>query len=592
MPEIKNNFTAGKMNKDLDERLVPVGQYRDALNIQVSTSESSDVGAVENVLGNIEVSIDLTNSVAPDSVCVGTISNEKDNSLYYFASSQKSGDLIYDASGNTVIGWRDVNYLYDAPESYTWTDRIYKIQNDTVTPVFVDNFRTKTYFDFVRNTIGGNGLNLGNYDYAVKSTVGVYEGMDCYFFAAAGHSGVTIGNIAINEMVAGQKIISRKVTYVDHVNSTVRFDKNLTDLEDLSYPNSPGAEWVRSDLEDYNYLVFVKPRLLNFNCDNIITGINIIDNLLLFTDNNSEPKKINITRSIAGTDSGGNTATKLIVPDRDIDLSSDILVEEENITVIKKSPVEKIDIEQQSEELTSAVSDHNFTEDDGSGGYQLASPGTQIVVKFTQFSNGSSFLENEELRFLNINSLLSLPNNFDVRCKVLENLSGQQVGNTSANWPVNTYKIEILSISSTTPIDISSGPYNSTINEFNVVRLLDTDSLFEKKFVRFGYRWKYQDGEYSTFSPFTNVVFEPSYFEYDSLLAYNKAMQNNLTTINLRNIVSKNIPNDVVQVDILYSESNSPIVYIVDKLRYNDLKTVFISSSVEGLIIGTLINTW
>jgi len=582
MPEIKNNFTAGKMNKDLDERLVPVGQYRDALNIQVSTSESSDVGAVENVLGNIEVSIDLTNSVAPDSVCVGTISNEKDNSLYYFASSQKSGDLIYDASGNTVIGWRDVNYLYDAPESYTWTDRIYKIQNDTVTPVFVDNFRTKTYFDFTRNTIGGNGLNLGNYDYAVKSTVGVYEGMDCYFFAAAGHSGVTIGNIAINEMVAGQKIISRKVTYVDHANSTVRFDKNLTDLEDLSYPNSPGAEWVRSDLEDYNYLVFVKPRLLNFNCDNIITGINIIDNLLLFTDNNSEPKKINITRSIAGTDSGGNTATKLIVPDRDIDLSSDILVEEENITVIKKSPVEKIDIEQQSEELTSAVSDHNFTEDDGSGGYQLASPGTQIVVKFTQFSNGSSFLENEELRFLNINSLLSLPNNFDVRCKVLENLSGQQVGNTSANWPVNTYKIEILSISSTTPIDISSGPYNSTINEFNVVRLLDTDSLFEKKFVRFGYRWKYQDGEYSTFSPFTNVVFEPSYFEYDSLLAYNKAMQNNLTTINLRNIVSKNIPNDVVQVDILYSESNSPIVYIVDKLRYNDLKTVFISSSVEG----------
>jgi hypothetical protein len=218
---------------------------------------------------------------------------------------------------------------------------------------------------------------------------------------------VTIGNIAINEMVAGQKIISRKVTYVDHANSTVRFGKNLTDISSVLYQNSPGAEWVRSDLEDYNYLVFVKPRLLNFDCSNIITGINIIDNLLLFTDNNSEPKKINITRSIAGTDSSGNIATKLIVPDRDIDLNSDILVEEENITTIKKSPVEKINIEQQSEQLTSAVSDHNFTEDDGSGGYQLASSGTQIVVKFTQFSNGSSFLENEELRFLNQNSLLS-----------------------------------------------------------------------------------------------------------------------------------------------------------------------------------------
>ena len=46
MPELKRLFTSGKMNKDLDERLVPNGQYRDAQNIQVSTSESSDVGAI------------------------------------------------------------------------------------------------------------------------------------------------------------------------------------------------------------------------------------------------------------------------------------------------------------------------------------------------------------------------------------------------------------------------------------------------------------------------------------------------------------------------------------------------------------------
>ena len=35
MPEIKHNFTAGKMNKDLDERLIPNGQYFDEMNIQV-----------------------------------------------------------------------------------------------------------------------------------------------------------------------------------------------------------------------------------------------------------------------------------------------------------------------------------------------------------------------------------------------------------------------------------------------------------------------------------------------------------------------------------------------------------------------------
>ncbi len=52
MPDIKHNFTSGKMNKDLDERLIPNGQYRDAMNIQVSTSEGSDVGTVQNIMGN------------------------------------------------------------------------------------------------------------------------------------------------------------------------------------------------------------------------------------------------------------------------------------------------------------------------------------------------------------------------------------------------------------------------------------------------------------------------------------------------------------------------------------------------------------
>ena len=52
MPELKRNFSAAKMNKDMDERLVPNGQYRDALNIQIATSDGSDVGAAQNILGN------------------------------------------------------------------------------------------------------------------------------------------------------------------------------------------------------------------------------------------------------------------------------------------------------------------------------------------------------------------------------------------------------------------------------------------------------------------------------------------------------------------------------------------------------------
>jgi len=55
MPDIKHHFRLGKMNKDLDERLVPNGEYRDALNIEISTSEGSNVGSVQNIKGTTQV---------------------------------------------------------------------------------------------------------------------------------------------------------------------------------------------------------------------------------------------------------------------------------------------------------------------------------------------------------------------------------------------------------------------------------------------------------------------------------------------------------------------------------------------------------
>ena len=55
MPENKNSFIKSKMNKDLDERLLPNNEYRDAFNVAVSRSEGSDVGALESILGNTKV---------------------------------------------------------------------------------------------------------------------------------------------------------------------------------------------------------------------------------------------------------------------------------------------------------------------------------------------------------------------------------------------------------------------------------------------------------------------------------------------------------------------------------------------------------
>ena len=94
MPEIKNLFTSGKMNKDLDERLIPNNQYRDALNIQVANSEGADVGAIENILGN---TARINNSYNPSTNTYTQWNlNAGDINYYGFENAQTIGVIKYD----------------------------------------------------------------------------------------------------------------------------------------------------------------------------------------------------------------------------------------------------------------------------------------------------------------------------------------------------------------------------------------------------------------------------------------------------------------------------------------------------------------
>jgi len=89
MAQTKHTFVESKMNKDLDDRLLSGGQYRDALNVAVSKSEDSDVGALENVLGNNLISsLFQPNQTIPPNLQVigGYVSNEK-NSIYLFLTN-------------------------------------------------------------------------------------------------------------------------------------------------------------------------------------------------------------------------------------------------------------------------------------------------------------------------------------------------------------------------------------------------------------------------------------------------------------------------------------------------------------------------
>jgi hypothetical protein len=82
MAEVKNSFLASKMNKDLDSRLVPSNQYRNAFNIAVSESEDSDVGALENVLGNTLIATET--NFGANATVIGYGVDEISEKIYLF----------------------------------------------------------------------------------------------------------------------------------------------------------------------------------------------------------------------------------------------------------------------------------------------------------------------------------------------------------------------------------------------------------------------------------------------------------------------------------------------------------------------------
>ena len=84
MAEVKNSFLKSKMNKDLDSRLIPNGEYRDAVNVQVSRSEGDDVGALQNVLGNFELSNIGGDQGYYDIKCIGYCVDDSKDDVYMF----------------------------------------------------------------------------------------------------------------------------------------------------------------------------------------------------------------------------------------------------------------------------------------------------------------------------------------------------------------------------------------------------------------------------------------------------------------------------------------------------------------------------
>jgi len=417
MPELKRTFSGGKMNKDLDERLVPNGQYRDALNVQVSTSEGSDVGSLQNILGN---KLPYTNSIAANlgdnAFCVGAIRRDETECIYWFVESQTKSLIIE-----------------------------YNQETNSVTPVLVDT-----------------------------------------------------------------------------------------------------------------------NRILNFSRNNLITGIEILDDFLIWTDNQTEPKRIKITDWRTYTN---NTWTHTQVNGADF--------KEEHCTVIKQGPLLAPRLKMANTTRDGAISGTLYnksftyldtTEDsweplptgeytdqngDGTADSALNRPlpnpvDSEIIISGTT----PDFREGDKVK---ITLLTADENAVDEDSAIIASIV-----ETYEAYP-KIFKINIDSISENIEENVQNWK----------VELIQKPALFETKFVRFAHRYKYKDGEYSTISPFSEVAFIGDDFDYDPKKGYNLGMVNQLRKLEIVNWAYE-VPFGVVEVDILYKDSVSNNIYVVKSVKSTD----------------------
>ena len=446
MPELKHHFRRGRMNKDLDERLLPNGEYRDAQNVEVVTSEGSDVGSIQNVLGTV----------------------------------LKKGRL-YDENTQILTEWSADSNLFD-------------LIDPTCIGSFVDTQNDNIYW-FIHYSF----LNDSN-----------------------------------NAIIKGSAV--------------VEYDDNTGVIQPV--------------------LVDVS-NILKFSSDYLITGINAIDGLLLWTDNQTEPKRINIKKFKEGTVVGSD---QFKVQTKYLGATGSNFTEKD-ITVIKLSPNIKPELSLSASKKTGAGTGNQpitvkspiitFKSSDGDDGVVLPT-GTSLTLNFPvaiTYTKGDIL----KLSHTDTNSIEG-----DINYEIL--LQVDTVANNS-----------VIAIIQVIPNEV---PYGANLPWECV--LVEGDPLFENKFVRFSYRWKYIDGEYSTFSPFSNIAFLPSKFKYKSSDGYNVGMINTTRQIEIQALETP--PVGVIEVDLLYKESNNNNVYIVDRIKTEDLSTEF-PYQIKSEIVGDVVES-
>ena len=510
MAEIKNTFLKGKMNQDLDPRIMPNGEYRRAQNLAISRSEGSTVGEFENILGNVKIS-----------------------------------DLSLSTGGNDpsieIIG-------------YT-----------------VDESNNIGYFIATNNT-------------------------DHYIFSVNLGSG-------------------------------------------LQAPS-----------------ILVQGSFLNLNKDYIITGINLIEDFLFWTDNYNQPRKINVTKPLGHyTNEDQISVAKyapykpILVMDRvqtyltaAVNNSSTITVEDSSGIKVGDIVTEKDKLAtQQITGLVVVIGKPAAANTLTLSGPVTITNGTELDFSRTSMSNKSSkYMSNRSSGDVTIipSPALPTPNPITAEYTIKGSSTadadflysgnngipkiGDLVTSTTSGIPVdtrvasvsvvdNTGVFQSITITLDKETTLPDGSFISISDnpDYDVNWRGDSEWL-DDKFVRFSYRFKFEDNEYSLMAPFSQPMFIPkNYSEFggglDSITddmdnAYKSTIlswfENNIDNILLKiptpdgNTNYTQLINNLhlSEIDILYKESDALAVKVLDTLSITPSPIALPSISYDDFINGEI----
>jgi hypothetical protein len=464
MPESKNNFLKAKMNKDLDDRLIPSGEYRDAQNVTISRSEGDGVGTFQNILGNELISTFDLEGIQGLSI-IGQTVDEVNNQIYLFLSNYTDSSI----------------------------DQL-------------SNFNSSTLQS------GGNYI-------------------------------------------------------------------------------------IKYDINTGQSIILVQGEFLNFSKTHPILGVNLLENLLFWTDNRNQPRKINIDRAIENVNyytTEDSISVAKFYPFkparfwRELDRIIDISGGGVGTTIFTLAKIEGVEVGMQVLLPANYTTEAVWVTAVGPGNsFQINTPQTiadLAEVKFVSYglkNCSEKWMATEYWGELTVVSQpagtydITLNHGTDPTIDDDGSMYIANVGQTTLITKVEEYRITNLSGDTITIEDEGGNPPvdldGTNVIIYRINPNYDDEwpgdgQYLKDKFIRFSYRFKFDDGEYSLIAPFTQPAFIP--LNYGSIVDDNES-QAALTS------VLKSFENWVDCVDLFIpSPFNNRWDTDVDSLKISELQIV------------------